>query len=123
MAQIVTGAGLMIQDLFPDRRGEGPLSDRNNRATELGCTLSQYSEAKHLPVEFLRGLGLSDMTHHGRPAIRIPYRNEQGEEEAVRYRTALSKSDQGDHRFRWKQGAKPCLYGLWWLEQIRPRDL
>ncbi len=88
----------------------------------MGCTLIQYSEAKQLPVEFLRGLGLSDMVYQGRPAIRIPYRNGQGKEVAVRYRTALTKSDQGDHRFRWKQGAKPCLYGLWWLELIRSAE-
>src|SRR5262245_45532514 len=61
VAHIVTAAGLMIQDLFPDRREKLPLSDRDNRATGMGCTLSQYSEAKQLPVEFLRGLGLSDM--------------------------------------------------------------
>ena len=119
VTRIVTAMGITMQELFSDRRAEQPLSDRHNHATGVGCTLSQYSEAKQLPVEFLRGLGLSDFVHQRRPAIRIPYRNEQGEEIAVRYRTALTKSDQGDHRFRWKHGTKPCLYGLWRLEQIR----
>lgn len=121
VTQIVTAMGLMMQDLFRDQRQrEVHLpSKRDNRATGVGCTLIQYAEVKHVPMEFLRGLGLRDMVHQGLPAVRIPYRNEQGEEVAVRYRTALTKSDQGDHRFRWKQGTKPCLYGLWWLNQIR----
>jgi hypothetical protein len=121
VTQIVTAAGLTMTDLFPDRRERGghPPSQHDNRATGVGCTLAQYSEAKRLPLEFLGGLGLSDTVYQSRPAIRIPYRNEHGDEIAVRYRTALAKSDQDDQRFRWKQGAKPCLYGLWRLEQIR----
>ena len=42
-----------------------------------------------------------------KPAVRIPYFAEIGEELAVRFRIAL----EGD-RFRWKSGKKPCLYGL-----------
>jgi hypothetical protein len=41
------------------------------------------------------------------PAIRIPYFGIGGEEITVRFRIRL----EGD-RFRWKSGAKPCLYGL-----------
>lgn len=121
VGQIVQAVGLSMSNLFPDRteRGRYPQRQQDNRATVEGCTLAQYSAAKQLPVEFLHSLGLSDCRYQGRPAVRIPYRNEQGEEVAVRFRLALAKSNHGDERFRWKQGAKPCLYGLWWLEQIR----
>jgi hypothetical protein len=42
------------------------------------------------------------------PAVRIPYRDHNGDEKAVRFRTHLT----GGNRFRWKSGAKPFLYGL-----------
>jgi putative DNA primase/helicase len=51
--------------------------------------------------------------------VRIPYRNENGEEAAVRFRVALEKSEEGDDRFRWRAGDKAMLYGLWRLEKIR----
>jgi hypothetical protein len=80
-----------------------------------GCTLAAYANAKRLPVEFLRELGFDQITYLGRPAIRIPYRSLDGEELAVRFRIALD----GDDRFRWRKGSKPCLYGLERLSQAR----
>jgi hypothetical protein len=76
-----------------------------------GCTLQAYSEAKKLPLEILSGLGLTQITYQGRPAIRIPYFDMRHEEVAVRYRIGLS----GNDRFRWQKGAKPIPYGLWLL--------
>ncbi|MGH7893773.1 MAG: hypothetical protein ACREQL_03845, partial [Candidatus Binatia bacterium] len=79
------------------------------------CTLENYAEAKGLPVEFLRALGLSDRRHGGLPSVRIPFRDAQGNEFAVCYRTALEKNPDGpDNRFRWGSGskAKGSLYGL-----------
>ena len=89
----------------------------NNGATvqHLGCTLAQYAESKGLPLDFLRGLGLTQITYFNSPAVRIPYLDESGAEVAVRFRLAL----EGENRFRWKSGAKPCLYGLWRLGQAR----
>jgi hypothetical protein len=58
-------------------------------------------------VDFLKGCGISEFTYDHRPALRIPYFGTGGEELAVRFRISL----EGD-RFRWKSGAKPCLYGL-----------
>jgi hypothetical protein len=72
-----------------------------------------------LPVEFLQQQGLRDQNYSKRPAaVRIPYRDADGQEIAVRYRTALEKSDEGDERFRWRAGDKSCLYGLWRRERI-----
>jgi hypothetical protein len=77
-----------------------------------GLTLAAYAKAKQLPAEYLHSLGLSDVHYLGRPALRIPYLDSDGREHAVRFRLELAKGDQVDNRFRWKSGAKPCLYGL-----------
>ncbi|ABG04864.1 hypothetical protein Rxyl_1917 [Rubrobacter xylanophilus DSM 9941] len=83
------------------------------------CTLEAYAEAKGLPVEFLRELGLSTISYMGRKAVRMPYLTEDGREAAVRLRLALERSPQGDGRFRWRKGSKPTLYGLWRMERVR----
>lgn len=83
------------------------------------CTLEAYAEAKELPVEFLRELGLSTITYMGRKAVRMPYLTEDGGEGAVRLRLALEKTEEGDNRFRWRKGSKPALYGLWRMGRVR----
>jgi Winged helix-turn-helix DNA-binding len=77
-----------------------------------GLTLKQYADAKRLPLKTVLTYGVSDMTLSGQPAVRIPYRDRQGEEVAVRFRLALD----GDHKFRWRNKSKPFLYGLWRLQ-------
>jgi hypothetical protein len=74
--------------------------------------LAEYAKAKKLPLAFLRSLGLSGITYLGSPAVRMPYLADDGTEAAVRFRLTLT----GDDRFRWKTGAKPCLYGLWRIQ-------
>ena len=83
------------------------------------CTLDAYAEKTKLPVGFLRKLNLSDMSYMGTPAVRIPYLKEDGGEGGVRFRVTLGKSAEGDDRFRWRKGSKPCLYGIWRLKQAR----
>jgi len=82
-----------------------------------GCTLAAYAAEKRLPPEFLQGLGVTDARCASLKAIQIPYRDEQGVEVAVRFRTALLKTSAD--RFRWRRGDKPRLYGLWRLGQAR----
>lgn len=78
-------------------------------ATKPGCTLEDVAGAKGLPLEHLRAFGWATIPEYmGGPAVRIPYHDENLEERAVRFRCALD----GEHRFRWKKGAKPLLYGL-----------
>lgn len=110
---IVERLGLTMGDLFPVDTKKRPSRScpPETRATAHpadGCTLEEYAAAKCLPVKFLQELGLRDQKHEGRPAVRIPYQGGDGEEVAVRYRCAMA----GDRRFRWRSGAKPCLYGL-----------
>ena len=79
------------------------------------CTLEAYAEAKGLPVDFLRSLGLSDAKYADAPAVRMPYVDRDGHEQAVRFRISLH----GEDKFRWKQRSKLCLYGLTRLRKAR----
>jgi hypothetical protein len=119
--EVVEVLGLKMRDLFCSNGhsgGEGSaISDP--RPTPPSCTLEAYAGAKRLPVEFLKGLGLSDITYSGSPAVRIPYRNREAQEIAVRFRLALEKGEQGDERFRWRSGSRTLPYGLWRLEGAR----
>jgi hypothetical protein len=137
--EIVKSLGLNMKDLFPER-GRGHKSSGKKAARlhtpkgksvsikespckadctppahplHTGCTLQEYADAKKLPVDFLRSLGLSDITYLDRPAVRMPYYDTSGNESgAVRIRKQLEKTDDGDNRFAWKKGSKLCLYGL-----------
>jgi len=109
-----------------ERLGSPPLSSRgagehipsNPPASVqmMGCTLESYAQKKRLPLPFLQSVGLSEIIYQSAPAVRIPYKDKHGNELAIRFRIALEKSENGDDRFRWRKGAKPCLYGLWRLQ-------
>jgi hypothetical protein len=123
--QVLAALGLTLRDLFPDedRRAGGFGAPRDARATvqpASGCTLADYAAEKRLPIEFLSGLGLAD-AHLGKVAVvRTPYRGPAGLEEAVQFRLELHKrADGSDNRFRFKNGTKPCPYGLDRLDDAR----
>jgi len=86
-----------------------------------GCGLEEYAEAKKLPVGFLTDLGLSEISYCKQPAVKVIYFDEEGNEAATRYRTALKKENGADNRFRWKRGTKPILYGLWRLSEAEKK--
>jgi hypothetical protein len=88
-----------------------------SRARPLGCRLEDYAEAKGLPVDFLRSLGLTDAKYGDTPAVRMPYVDADGLEQAVRFRISID----GEDKFRWKQRPKLCLYGLSRLRIARER--
>jgi putative DNA primase/helicase len=83
--------------------------------SEHGCTLGDYSKEKKLPENFVWGLGLRDVTYLDKPAVRIPYPDEEGREVAVRFRVSLD----GAEKFRWRSGDKPVPYGLKLLGEAR----
>lgn len=122
---IVRALGLTMRDLFEkstrQQGGRGgripPKPDATLQPGDAptGLTLSQYAEAKRLPLEFLRSLGISEMRYLGQPAVRFPYLDEHGTEVAVRFRLSLA----GDERFRWRKGAKTCPYGRQRLSAAR----
>ena len=102
---IVAALGLQLSDLFLG----SPAPSRP------GLSLTEYAEAKKLPIAFLASLGLAEFTLGGTKCIRIPYFDEHRNEIAVRFRLSLT----GDTRFRWRKGDKVCPYGLWRLALAR----
>jgi hypothetical protein len=119
---VVAALGLEMGDLFERRNGhkkEFSSTSSKTSATVQFCNLETYADAKGLSVEFLKKEGLRDQKYQGLPAVRISYRGAEGAEEAVRFRTALERSEGGDDRFRWRTGSKARLYGLWRLQGIR----
>jgi hypothetical protein len=121
---ILASIGLEMRDLFPPKEGGGFDTNSVLHATVQhmrpgGCTRADYAIAKRLPVEFLRSLGLAEISYVKEPAVRIPYLTEDGVEDAVRFRVSLNGGD----KFRWKAGTKARgkLYGLSRL--VRAREL
>jgi putative DNA primase/helicase len=76
------------------------------------CTLKAYAKAKKLPEEFLIALGITEVSYHGRPALRIPYYDDSGAAQAIRLRTALVKAGPKTKCFCWEIGGQPSLYGI-----------
>lgn len=73
----------------------------------VSLTLAAYAEAKRLDTSFLRGLGVGEFVNKEGAYLRIPYKDENGVELAVRFRHEL----EGPNRFKWRSGSKPTLYG------------
>lgn len=110
---VVRAMGLRMADLFPERNG----ATRNGRlgrspVKPRPLTAAALAEAKKLPADFLRALGLRDRRQGG---VVIPYRAEGGAVIAVRLRTALRARDGS----RWRRGDKVAPYGLDKLREAR----
>lgn len=84
----------------------------------MSLTLQDYAEAKRLPVEFLKSLGISE--HHNAEGayLRIPYTDKKSIAVATRFRHAL----EGAARFSWKSGDKPQTYGQARLAEARAHN-
>ena len=101
---------------MPKQARNGVDTPRTNGVNSVnGLTLAALAEAKHLSVDFLKSLGVSDFKLSGLPVVRIPYPNEDGQEMAIRFRMALS----GNLRFKWRKGDHALPYGLNRLDHIK----
>jgi putative DNA primase/helicase len=110
--EICDAAGIDPKDLFFCKaEGTGGISTPKSRATAQhppGLILENYAKAKALDVDFLKSCGLSTLDISGSKMVRMPYLDSDGQVLATRFRLSMD----GPDRFRWKTGAKPCLYGL-----------
>ena len=100
-SRIVEALGLATSDLFPDSAASVP-----TRTARRGITLAELADAKAIPAEFLRALGLRDLDR----GVLIPYLAADGTLLArQRLRTAL-KAGAGSS---WLPGEGPVVpYGL-----------
>jgi len=89
------------------------------KAADSGLTVAELAEAKGLPEDFLRSLGVTNgFTGTGSsrgPSVDIPYADESGEVTALRKRLSMD----GPSRFVWRRGDKATLYGLTFLKDIK----
>lgn len=81
-----------------------------NEIEPITYTVTEYAREKHLPVEFLASLGLSN----GNKNVVIPYFDADNNVMATRYRNHPNNPQ----RFSWKKGSKTILYGLWKLKEF-----
>jgi hypothetical protein len=113
---VVRALGLEMRDLFSEGGGGVVYPSRTDATVQRsGCTLAQYAESKRLPADFLRALGVAEVSYLKSPAVRMPYLDAHGEEACVRFRVSLD----GDVKVRSKKGSKLCLYGLHRLARAR----
>jgi len=110
-AEIIGRSDLIRRRGDRKKEREGVKTPTDNTATAqhpTGCTLADYANVKNLDPEALKSFGVTEVTYNGRPALRVPYCNSDGNEVAVRFRIAVEDKD----KFRWRKRDKPLLYGL-----------
>ncbi len=104
---VLATMGLTMRDLFQNTSPSGP-----------GLTVAALAKAKGLDPQWLKttfGLEDAQPTRTRPAAVRIPYRDENGQLIALRFRLALA----GERRFVWRNGDHVHLYGLWKFATFR----
>jgi len=91
---VVNAMGLTMRDLFPDngQGGRGGAYPPNDTSTlqRLGVALEEYASHKKLPIEHLTEVcRVERMTYKSRPAVRMPYLDEEGRVACSRFRVSL----------------------------------
>ena len=128
---VVEALGLEMRDLFKHRNGSGkhhgngcagggeadtPPKSQSTHQPLDPATLENYAAYVRLPIEFLKGLGLTQIHYAGEPAVKMPYLDRSGEEVLLtRFRVSLT----GKPKVKTKSGDRHRLYGLWRLEEAR----
>lgn len=78
--------------------------------------MQNYAAYVRLPEDFLKGLGLIEISYIGEPAVRMPYLSGNGEEVVLAcYRVSLT----GSPKVKTRKGDKHRPYGLWKLAEAR----
>ncbi len=76
--------------------------------------LKDLAKAKHLPADFLRDLGLTDLPEGG---VAIPYYDETDQEIIVKRRSACSAGEGYKPPYGWPKGRPLAAYGQWKLDE------
>lgn len=109
------------------RRAPAKRSPSRSRRPELvniakpRITVAALAEARKLPIEFLRSLGLRDLPF--KTGIEIPYQDEQGNLLLLKRRLYLDLTDDEERaglvKFKWPWGKPLMAYGLQFLKLAR----
>ena len=90
------------------------LAGGNIQPADLEYNIDMYASEKCLNSEWLKSeIGISEGKDKAGKHIKIPYKDKSGNNVAVRKRYNPSKKPY----FKWGQGSKLCLYGLWRLHE------
>src|SRR5581483_496678 len=110
-------AGCTQDAVIAALRSRGLWPSAPARVAPSGLTVRELADAKRLPIDFLRSLGVADGTvgrERGR-AVVIPYCDAGGAVVAERRRLRLT----GEPRFIWRRGDHALPYGLARLADAR----
>jgi hypothetical protein len=66
---VCNAIGIEVRDLYRAQKKNG--GSRSKQCDSAGVTLAIYAQAKKLSVDFLKSLGLSDISYMGRKAVRM----------------------------------------------------
>ncbi len=100
-----------------DDYGKPPPRKGKERKLEIdGCTLAELAVEKGLDINYLEFLGWHDTTYLGKPAVAMPYWDQNFESVlATKYRVNLH----GKLKTLWPKGTTPVPFGLHALRQAR----
>jgi hypothetical protein len=122
LEDILGAIGLDKRDLFEhngswEGGSSAPLERGSTRQRLATADLENYAAYVGLPVDFLKDeVGLTQITYERKPAVRMPYLDESGEEVLLtRYRVSLD----GKPKVKTRKGDRHRLYGMWRREEVR----
>ena len=79
--------------------------------------LTQFAEAKNLPVSYLEEIGIKEIKNDREKKLRFTCRDQNGREIATRFLTM----QEGDDTYEWKKGSTACFYGLDKLREAKEK--
>lgn len=95
--------------ILAELRRRGLIEDNkrmSKKTSSTGLTVQELADAKGFDLDYLEGFGVEDAIWNGKPAVKIPYFDVDGNLAATHYRVAKD----GKGKFRWD--GRPTLYGL-----------
>lgn len=111
--------GISTKEAYKAILAENNLAQEDHKGPKsVKYTLAMYAAEKHLPIEWLKNLGLGEgVDKDGTGFVRIPYYDNTGKE--VTFRKRYPKTARS--RFKWKAGSagKLLMYGEEALGEIR----
>jgi predicted P-loop ATPase len=96
--------------------------DLTGGTAPAGLLLDEYAEAKHLPLDWLYSIGVTQKAAYGparAPAVRTLYFREAGNFETASIRFRVNLNGDKKKRHFWRKGDKACLYGAHWASSLK----